>query len=94
MSVYLLTNLGNLLIIGVLWSSYFIKKTWIKVAIATGIAILIKFRPGFDFYNIAFFISLVIGMIVEDYLPFTKRAGLIFSMALSLIIFNLLLYLF
>ncbi len=88
MSLSLLFNLGNIIFFIALISISVTKNFFIKGIIILVATLLIKFRPMIDVENIAFLLSLVFGMILQEKLPFTKNINILLSLVVALVVLN------
>jgi len=88
MSLSLLFNLGNIILLVALISISATKNIFIKGAIILVATLLIKFRPVIDAENIVFLISLIFGTILQEKLPFTKNVNILLSVVVALAILN------
>jgi len=88
MSLSLLFNLGNIILLVALISMSATKNFFIKGIIILVATLLIKFRPVIDAENIVFLISLIFGAILQEKLPFTKNINILLSVIVALAILN------
>ena len=92
MSLSLLFNLGNIILLVALISMSATKNFFIKGIIILVATLLIKFRPVIDAENIVFLISLIFGAILQEKLPFTKNVNILLSVVVALTILNVYLW--
>jgi len=83
-----LFNIGNIVLFIALISVSVTKNIFIKGIIILVATLLIKFRPIIDIENIAFLLSLVFGMILQEELPFTRNINILLSLVIALVVLN------
>lgn len=93
MSLLSLINIGNFILIIAIIAMAFFTNIFAKLFIILISAFIVRFNPGFDITNILFILTLILGNIMQNKLPFTKNINIIISIFFSLTIFNIFLWL-
>ncbi len=88
-----LISVGNIIFAITLLAVFYTKNIYIKSTIILVSSLLIKFRPGVDPENISFLLTLIMGAILMEKLPFNKNVNMILAFIIAFVTLNAYLWL-